>query len=140
MPHALKVWRAQDGALKLTLSGLPCDRGYAGSATATVRLAETGEAAGLYVATVPTRLTRGGASVEVKLSTRAASEAVLGAVIDAWMREHVVAAWSDGACVIVGHASERLWELDARARERCGLAVYRGDDNGAARSAQGAAA
>jgi len=139
MPHALKTWRAKDGALKLTLSGLPCDRGYAGSATATIRRAETGEAAGLYVATVPTRLTRGGASVEVKLSTRAACEAVLGAVIDAWMRDHVVAAWSDGACAIVGHASQRLWELDARARERRGLAVYRGD-NGAARGAQGAAA
>ena len=140
MTLSLKTWRAQDGALKLTLSGLPCDRGYAGSATATIRRAETGEAAGLYVATVPTRLTRGGASVEVKLSTRAVSEAVLGAVIDAWMRDHVVAAWSDGACAIVGHASLRLWELGARAREQRGLAVHRGDDNGAARGAQGAAA
>lgn len=138
MPFSLRMWRAKDGALKLTLSGLPCDRGYAGSATATIRRAETGEAAGLYVSTVPTRLKRGGASVEVKLSTRSASEAVLGAVIDAWMREHVVAAWSDGACAIVGHASDRLWELDARTRERSGLAVYRGD-NDAARVAQGAA-
>jgi hypothetical protein len=138
MRCTLKVWRATDGALKVTLTGLPCDRGHSGSATITIR-GESTFAGWKRTATLPTRVTPRGAAVELGVQLKVNGPVCDTTLVEAakgWLCAHVVGAWSDGACAIHGEASAQLWELDVREREARGLPVYRG----AARDAQEAAA
>ncbi len=107
-------WRAPDGALRVTATGLSCPRGYEGAASAMI---DTN--AGQFLALVPVAGSGRWLCVARRDAESDAAEAA-----EEFIRSEAVGCWSDGRLVLRDRDAEVAWAAEMLRRERAGLPVF----------------